>query len=184
MPLLPENSVKTYRLFRRVLFRINRFGVTASMDVSEAKKIILCNQLSLFLGLVGTPYLLVFYLIGATGLTWAALPGILFPLFVPWMNKKGHTWLTRIAIVTVVNATILVVCLWIGRAPGAHLALVPVSTFSFILFNWHEKKSILYGVALNWTLLIGFEALGFAFGLGYELLLLFVMIRGGGGYTI
>ncbi|HKP98360.1 MAG TPA: ATP-binding protein [Fibrobacteria bacterium] len=136
------------------------------MDVPVAKKIILCNQLSLFLGLVGTPYLFVFSLIGAPGLALASLPGILFPFFVPWMNKKGHTWLTRIAIVTVVNVNILLVSLWMGRASGVQSALIPVSTFSFILFNWDEKKSTLYGVALNWALLIGFDALGFAFGLG------------------
>lgn len=166
MSLPLGNPQTAYRLFRRSLFRINRSGVTVSMDVSEAKKIIICNQLSLFLGLVGIPYLFIFYLIGAPGLAWAALPGMVFPVFAPWMNKKGRTWLTRIAIVTVMNANILMICLWIGRAPGAQLVLIPVSTFPFILFNWHEKKSIVYGVALSWTLIVGFEALGFAFGIG------------------
>jgi signal transduction histidine kinase/CheY-like chemotaxis protein len=149
-----------------LLYRVNRWGVSAGMDVSEAKKVILCNQLALLLALVAIPYSFVFTLIGAPGLTWASLPGILFPLCVPWLNKKGHTWLSRIAIITIVNVNILMICLWIGRAPGLQLALIPVSTFSLILFNWHEKKSMIYGVVLNWTLLIGFDALGLAFGFG------------------
>src|SRR5204863_446452 len=141
-----------YRVLRRLLYRVNRSGVTPSMDVSEAKKVVLCNQLALFLALIGIPYLLVFTLIGAPGLTLASLPGILFPLCVPLLNKKGHTWLSRIAIVTIVNVNILLVCLWMGRESGAHIAMIPISTFSLILFNWHEKKSMIYGVALNWML--------------------------------
>jgi signal transduction histidine kinase/CheY-like chemotaxis protein len=166
MPRIFGNPLKTYRVIRRGLFRINRSGVTASMDVSEAKKIVICNQLSLFLGLIGIPYLLIFHLIGAPGLAWAALPGMLIPLFVPWMNKKGHTWLSRITSVTVINVNLVLVALWIGRASGAHLALIPLSTFSLIIFNWHEKKSLVFGVTLSWTLLVGFEVLGFAFGVG------------------
>jgi signal transduction histidine kinase len=149
---------------RGLLHRANRCGVSTAMDVSEAKRIILCNQLALLLALVGIPYALVFTLIGAPGLTWASLPGILFPLCVPWLNHKGHTWLSRIAIITIVNVNILLVCLWMGRAPGAHIALIPISTFSLILFNWQEKKSMIYGVALNWTLLLGFDAFAFALG--------------------
>jgi signal transduction histidine kinase/CheY-like chemotaxis protein/HPt (histidine-containing phosphotransfer) domain-containing protein len=160
------NPLKAYRVFRRALFRINRWGVSASMDFSEAKKIIFCNQISMFLGLVGIPYLFIFFLIGAPGLTLAALPGMLFPLFVPWMNKKGHTWLSRITAVTVINVNLVLVALWIGRAPGAHLVLIPLSTFPLIIFNWHEKKSMIFGVALSWTLLVGFEALDLAFGVG------------------
>jgi signal transduction histidine kinase/CheY-like chemotaxis protein len=155
---------KPYRVLRLLLYRVNRWGVSAGMDVSEAKKVVLCNQLALFLALIGVPYLFVFTLIGAPGLTWASLPGILFPLCVPWLNKKGHTWMSRIALVTIVNISVLLACLWMGRASGAHIALIPISTFPLILFNWHEKRSMIYGVVLNWILLIGFDAFAFGFG--------------------
>src|SRR5689334_21407770 len=75
LPKEPGNPGKPYRVLRRAFYRLNRCGVSPGMDVSEAKKVILSNQLALFLAMVGIPYFFVFELIGAPGLAWASLPG-------------------------------------------------------------------------------------------------------------
>jgi signal transduction histidine kinase/CheY-like chemotaxis protein/HPt (histidine-containing phosphotransfer) domain-containing protein len=107
---------------------------------------------------MGVPLLSAFSLL--TGLGFA---------IVLLLNRWGFTWTSRFLVPLVANAGILIAVLSLGTNAGFQLFLLPFAWLVLIVFDWEERKSMVFGVGLTMALMLALEAFGPSNGLIYRL---------------
>ncbi len=124
------------------------------------KRVVLSNKIALLMGIASFPYFIIYQVIGLSNLGWLALLCSLAYLAIPWMNSKGRIFLSRIILITLSSAAIFGSAWVLGKESGLHLFLLPCAWVSLILFDWEERKSIVFGLAWASLLLLVFELFG------------------------
>lgn len=140
-------------------------GVDESLDPRVAKRIILSNRISVSVALLSLPYVLIYLFSDAGMMGWLEIPIFLGYASVHRFNKAGFTWFSRFWLISLANADILIYTLSMGKSIGLHLFYILAGCAPLVLFNWEERKSIVYGVALSSLLFLGTEAFAPAVGL-------------------
>ncbi len=138
--------------------RIFPWGITQGTDPRRAKRIYLSNQIAVVSVLTALLYAAIYPLLGAMWLSAISFAAAAALCLIPWLNRQGHTWLSRFLLPVLGNICILAATLGLGRAIGIHFFFLPVSWLVLILFDWEERKSMVFGVGLNCLLLLGLEA--------------------------
>ena len=74
------------------------------------------------------------------------------------MNRRGHTWISRLLLLCLSSAAVVFVSLAMGRISGFELFLLPVAWLALVLFDWEERVTMAWGVGLNTLALLALEA--------------------------
>jgi signal transduction histidine kinase len=149
--------------------RIRRWGEGQSQDPRRAKRIGLANGIALIAIPTTVVYAGIYPLMGVPLLSaFSLLTGLGFAIVV-LLNRWGFTWTSRFLLPLVANAGILVAVLSIGTNAGFQLFLLPFAWLVLIVFDWEERKSMVFGVGLTMALMLALEAFGPSKGLIYRL---------------
>src|SRR4051812_37685274 len=152
--------------FQSLLSRLFHSGVHAEMDVRQAKRIILSNQISLSVAALSLPYVVIYPLIGSGLMGWLEVPLFLGYASIHRFNKAGFTWLSRILLVLLSDADFFSYGEAMGRDSGLQFIFLPASWAPLLIFSGEEKKSLFFSIGLSCLLLLGLQA--FAPGHGLE----------------
>ncbi|MDQ3002719.1 MAG: ATP-binding protein [Fibrobacterota bacterium] len=149
--------------------RMCAWGEGKTPDPRRAKRIGLANRMAM----IGIPttvvYAALYPLMGIPLLSpFSLLTGLGF-VFVLLLNRWGRTWASRILLPLVANAGILIAVLALGTKAGFQLFLLPFAWLVLIVFDWEERKSMVFGVGLTTALMLTLEAFGPSTGLLYHL---------------
>ena len=147
-----------FTLFPAALRQVFPWGIAPDTDPRRAKRISLSNQIAVVSVLTALLYACIYPVLGAHWLSLVSLAAAAALACIPWLNRRGHTWLSRFLLPIFGNACIVAATLGLGRAIGIHFFFLPVSWLVLILFDWEERKSMVFGVGLNCLLLLGLEA--------------------------
>lgn len=154
--------------FLPALHAVFRAGAVPGMDPRRAKHIILSNQIAVSLSLISAVYLLIYLFSGAGLLYWLEIPLILGYASVPLLNRSGRNWFARAFLTTFANLDTLIYSLALGTDTSQHLLFLLAGWAPLVVFDWEERKTIVYGILLSSVLLLGTEAFAPARGLtGY-----------------
>ncbi|GEM_PF-6488388 len=150
-----------------IRFFARRFnmGLESGMDVRKAKRIVLCNQISISVALLNLPYILIYPFMGKGALGWMEVPLFLGYASVHRLNGAGRILFSRWFLVALANMDILTYTLALGRTTGMHLLFLPACWAPLALFDWDNRKSLVFSVGLSSLLLVGVEAFGPMHGL-------------------
>ncbi|MBW8887855.1 MAG: response regulator [Fibrobacteres bacterium] len=140
-------------------------GADASFDPRRAKRIILSNQISLSIAALSLPFILIYLASGEGLMGWLEIPIFLGYASVHRFNRAGRTWFARFFLITLANLDVLGYSLSMGTETGQHLFFLLAGWTPLVLFEWEERKSIIYGITLSSALLLATEALAPARGL-------------------
>lgn len=150
--------------FAKAVSGLFRSGAGSHPDPRRAKRIVLSNQISLSIAFLSLPFVLIYLKSGAAGMGLLEIPIFLGYASVHRFNKAGFTWFARIFLITLANLDILIYSLALGTDTGQHLFFLLAGWAPLVLFDWEERKSIVYGISLSSVLLLATEA--FAPGAG------------------
>lgn len=142
-----------------------RSGADPSLDPRLAKRIILSNQISLSVAALSLPFVLIYLYAGSRLMGWLEIPILLGYASVHRINRAGHTAFARLFFLTLANLDVLVYTLSMGTETGQHMFFLLAGWSPLLLFDWKERKSIAYGIALSSILLLLTEAFAPARGL-------------------
>jgi two-component system capsular synthesis sensor histidine kinase RcsC len=134
-------------------------GADASLDPRRAKRIILSNHISLSIAALSLPFILIYLRSGEGLMGWLEIPVFLGYASVHRINRAGHAWFARIFLITLANLDVLCYSLSMGTETGQHLFFLLAGWAPLVLFEWDERKSIVYGIVLSSALLLATEAL-------------------------
>jgi len=134
-------------------------GANASLDPRRAKRIILSNQISLSVAALSLPFILIYLCSGEGLMGWLEIPIFLGYASVHRFNRAGLTWFARFFLITLANLDVLCYSLSMGTETGQHLFFLLAGWAPLVLFEWEERKSIVYGITLSSVLLLATEAL-------------------------
>jgi signal transduction histidine kinase/CheY-like chemotaxis protein/HPt (histidine-containing phosphotransfer) domain-containing protein len=149
--------------------RIRRWGEGRSPDPRRAKRIGLANGIALIAIPTTVIYAAIYPLMGVPLLSaFSLLTGLGFAI-VLLLNRWGFTWTSRFLVPLVANAGILIAVLSLGTNAGFQLFLLPFAWLVLIVFDWEERKSMVFGVGLTMALMLALEAFGPSNGLIYRL---------------
>jgi signal transduction histidine kinase/ActR/RegA family two-component response regulator len=146
-----------------------RWGVPQSPDPRRAKRVLLCNRIAVASAFACLFYCVLYPLLGVPRMSLVMLPVLFGWGIIPWLNRAGHIWFSRLLYNLVSNLGMLASSLALGTSSGLHLFLIPSAWLVLILFDWEERKSMISGVALNFLMLVALEAAGPEHGLLYPL---------------
>jgi signal transduction histidine kinase/CheY-like chemotaxis protein/HPt (histidine-containing phosphotransfer) domain-containing protein len=145
------------------------WGITNGMEPRRAKRIGLCNRIALICIAVSLLYVAIYASLGAVLLASGSLAAACAFAWALVLNRGGRTWAARFIVPLAVDGCILMAALGVGRGAGVHVFFLPTAWLALILFDWVERKSVVFGVALNTFLLLGLEAFGPEPGLAMRL---------------
>jgi signal transduction histidine kinase/CheY-like chemotaxis protein len=151
--------------FSRPLYKAFRAGAGPSLDPRRAKRIILSNQIALSLAFLSSLYVLIYLATGARLMGWLEIPIALGYASVALINLGGRDWLARAFLITLANLDILGYTLFLGTDTSQHLFFLLAGWAPLVLFDWGERKTIVYGILISSALLLGAEAFAPAKGL-------------------
>lgn len=149
----------------RFFNRIFDMGLEAGMDVRKAKRIVLSNQISISVAILNLPYVLIYPFMGKGALGWMEIPLFLGYASVHRWNGAGRTLFSRWFLVVLANLDILTYSLALGRNTGMHFLFLPACWAPLALFDWENRKSLLFAAGFSSLLLLGVEAFGPMHGL-------------------
>src|SRR5438445_1740327 len=89
---------------------------------------------------------------------WLEIPIFLGYASVHRFNKAGYTRFSRLWLISLGNLDIFVYTLSMGKSIGLHLFYLIAGCAPLVLFEWEERKSLAYGIALSFLLFLGTEA--------------------------
>jgi len=139
---------------------ITHFGVARCKRPSQAKKIILTNQIALGMGIGCLPY---FFMYKQFAMPTFGMQALFFSLgyfLIPFINRLGGINFSRLLLMFIGSVAISTSAVSLGKSTGIHLFLIPLAWVSLILFEWEERKSILVGIAFTSILLLAIELFG------------------------
>ncbi len=145
------------KAFIRVMAGLFRYGADASLDPRRSKRIILSNQISISIALLSLPFAVIYLRSGAGLMGGLELPIVTGYASVHRLNKAGHTRFSRLFLITLANLDIFTYTLSMGTSTQQHLFFLLAGWAPLVLFDWEERKSILYGIFLSSILFIGTE---------------------------
>jgi signal transduction histidine kinase/ActR/RegA family two-component response regulator/HPt (histidine-containing phosphotransfer) domain-containing protein len=145
------------------------WGITPVLEPRSAKRIRLANLIAAICAAVSLLYAAAYPLFGVWFMSVVSLASACAFSAVPWLNRRGHTWLARFLLPQLGNVCILLATLALGRRAGLHFFFMPMAWLALILFDWEERVSMLAGVGLNAALLLGLEAFAPVHGLSVHL---------------
>lgn len=122
-------------LLRSIYTKILLFGVTSSLDFETAKRIILCNQISVIFILISTPYSLMFYHFGNSFLSVSVLPFEIAFLACLLLNILGHVTLARAMLILASYTAMTFYPLVIGPESGIQFGLFSLIVVAAIIFE-------------------------------------------------
>jgi signal transduction histidine kinase/CheY-like chemotaxis protein/HPt (histidine-containing phosphotransfer) domain-containing protein len=149
--------------------RILNWGVPQSPDPRRAKRVLLSNRIAVASAFACLFYCFLYPLLGVPRMSLVMLPLLSGWGIIPWLNRAGHIWFSRLLYNLVSNLGLLASSLALGTSSGIHLFFIPSAWLVLILFDWEERKSMIGGVALNFIMLVALEAAGPQHGLLYPL---------------
>lgn len=144
--------------FPRALSVAFHAGADASLDPRRAKRIILSNQISLSIAAFSLPFMLIYLYSGERLMGWLEIPIFLGYASVHRFNRAGRSWFARFFLITLANLDVLSYSLSMGTETGQHLFFLLAGWAPLVLFEWEERKSIVYGITLSSVLLLATEA--------------------------
>jgi signal transduction histidine kinase/CheY-like chemotaxis protein len=96
---------------------------------------------------------------------WLEIPIALGYASVALINRGGRDWLARAFLITLANLDILGYTLFLGTDTSQHLFFLLAGFAPLVLFDWSERKTIIYGILVSSVSLLGAEAFAPAKGL-------------------
>jgi signal transduction histidine kinase/CheY-like chemotaxis protein/HPt (histidine-containing phosphotransfer) domain-containing protein len=139
------------------LRRLSLSGVDASTDLDAAKRITVCNQLSLALGTLCFPYTFLFFRLGLAQVGYATIFLICAFFSFVYLNKIGRTRISRISYIVVTNLANITYALMLGPGTGIQLFFFTTLALPFILFSREEKREISFGIVWGLGLMFALE---------------------------
>ena len=150
-------------------------------DHTLEHKLILTNQISILASLLSIPTALLFYFFfGSETPEYfiSAVAAVFLTLLVPLMNYQGwinlaRIWLCVIAAIYSGLLPLLGKIFFSGGDSGINIYYSPrlfqISSIliPLLLFNWNEKKPLLFCILLNLIFLIGYDPIHNLFGVGF-----------------
>ena len=146
-----------------------RWGITPGLEPRRAKHIRLANLMAATVAATGLVYTVVYPFLGAWQMSLISLAAACSVSAVPWLNRRGHTWLARFLLPQLCNFFILVATLALGTSSDLQFFFMPVAWLALILFDWEERGTMIAGVGINAVFLLGLEAFAPAQGLAVSL---------------
>lgn len=133
-------------------------GADPVRDPRGAKRTIMANQISLSVAVLSLLFIIEYLVSGDARMGWLEIPISLGYFSVPWLNRAGRTRFARLFLITLANLDIFGYSLSLGTATANHLLLLLAGWAPLVLFDWEERKSIVYGTTLSSVLLLSSEA--------------------------
>jgi two-component system capsular synthesis sensor histidine kinase RcsC len=144
--------------FPHALSAAFRAGAEGSPDPRRAKRIILSNQISLSIALLSLAFVLVYLGSGERLMGWLEIPICLGYASVHLANRAGRTWFSRVFLIALANLDVFGYTLSMGTATGQHLFFLLAGWAPLVLFDWEERRTLVWGIALSSVLLLATEA--------------------------
>ena len=158
-----------FTLLRRAREQVLDWGVSPGTEPRRAKRIRLANRIAVTCAAAALLYAMVYPFFRAWQMSLISLAAACLFSAVPWLNRRGRTWLARFLLSQLGNACILLATLALGRKAGLHFFFMPIAWLALILFDWEERASMIAGVGVNAALLLGLEAFAPEHGLSVPL---------------
>ncbi|HKP95359.1 MAG TPA: ATP-binding protein [Fibrobacteria bacterium] len=142
----------------RALRQAYQWGVPLSPDPRRGKRIYLSNRIAVIASFISLMYSCFYPLLGLARLSIVSVAIAFAYAFIPLLNRRGHTWISRILLVYLSSAAIVGMSLALGRVSGFELFLLPVAWMLLVLFDWEERATMVWGVGLNSIALLAINA--------------------------
>ncbi|OFX61467.1 MAG: hypothetical protein A2046_00110 [Bacteroidetes bacterium GWA2_30_7] len=159
------------------LNKISQFGLLESMQISEQKKVILTNQISILLFLFLFSLSLIFILLGLDSNFFRSLT-ILSVLTVPYLNKKGFYRFTSFFMSVIFPINVLIFSSYIKLNYNQSIDIIYYFvprflilgglTIPLILIDWKHKLLLIIAVIINFSCLLSYDLVSNLFGVGVE----------------
>jgi signal transduction histidine kinase/ActR/RegA family two-component response regulator len=149
--------------------RIFPWGISPASDPRRAKRIYLSNQIATITVLACVLWAIIYQMMRLPRLGLLSLSIACGFIWIPWLNRLGRDWAARFLLPTLASLGTLGLTLALGKDCGIHLFLLPIAWLVLILFDWEERKSMIFGVGLNSLMLLGLEGFGPGDGLLLQL---------------
>jgi len=131
-------------------------GVTQPAHFLTNRRVILCNQLCLFIIIDTLLYEIFFISFGIRSLMIFHAACIVLYFCVLLLNKRGHYERAKLLLATTVIGEVFIISAALGAASGIYLYYFPIICGAFVLFDFQERKKALLAVttALGCTLML------------------------------
>ncbi len=149
----------------RILKNLSLSGVTPDMDARRAKRIVLSNQISISIALLNLPYVILYQCLGSDMMGWLEIPLMVGYASIHRFNAWGWTSFSRLFLVVLADLDVTIYSVSLGRETSMQLLLLLACWTPLALFDWSEKKSMIFSMGLSSALLLACEVWSPAHGL-------------------
>lgn len=131
---------------------ISSFGITENVSIPNAKRFKLSNQLISISIILTFFYVFIYSYWDILNAVKIEIVFIFLYTFLLLLAKFGHTNLSKLLFVIILNFHIFSLCLCFGESSQMHLLFIPVSAVSLVLFDY--KSKIIIGAFIAFSVFI------------------------------